>query len=94
MEVRGLWIGPTFAVLYNTIWYNAIICRLDWDKLILAVKKRKEEELKAIEDKKAESTEDNDDAFKRQTNKVLVWNKENQTFTINILHLQNFDNKI
>ena len=71
MEVRGLWIGPTFAVLYNTIWYNAIICRLDWDKLILAVKKRKEEELKAIEDKKEESTEDNDDAFKRQTNKVI-----------------------
>ena len=32
--IRGLWWGPVIATLYNTIWYNVIIFRIKWPKLI------------------------------------------------------------
>lgn len=43
-DIRGLWWGPTFATLYNTIWYNLIIFRMDWPKLIAGIIEREEKE--------------------------------------------------
>lgn len=65
---RGLWWGPTLAVAYNTLWYNVIIYRMDWPKLITEIKERreKEEEIrKQLEIERQEQEADNDE-FKRE----------------------------
>lgn len=28
--IRGLWFGPTFAMMYNSTWYYVLIQRIDW----------------------------------------------------------------
>eukprot|EP00353_Schmidingerella_taraikaensis_P007189 CAMPEP_0185580444 /NCGR_PEP_ID=MMETSP0434-20130131/16533_1 /TAXON_ID=626734 ORGANISM="Favella taraikaensis, Strain Fe Narragansett Bay" /NCGR_SAMPLE_ID=MMETSP0434 /ASSEMBLY_ACC=CAM_ASM_000379 /LENGTH=138 /DNA_ID=CAMNT_0028198711 /DNA_START=1004 /DNA_END=1420 /DNA_ORIENTATION=+ len=47
MGLRGLWVGPTVAVAYNTICYNLIIARIDWVSLIkdMKLREKKEKEL-------------------------------------------------
>ena len=32
--IKGLWVGPTFAVAYNTVLYVYISSKIDWQKLI------------------------------------------------------------
>jgi len=39
--IRGLWFGPTFAVLYNTICYTFLIQRINWPDLVQKVKERR-----------------------------------------------------
>ena len=41
---RGLWVGPTVAVAFNTLAYNIIICFIDWHKLIKELKEREKQE--------------------------------------------------
>ena len=43
-DIRGLWWGPTLATLYNTLWYNLIIVRIDWPRLIGEIIEREEKE--------------------------------------------------
>jgi hypothetical protein len=42
--IRGLWFGPTFAVLYNTICYYILINRINWPELIKNVNERREKD--------------------------------------------------
>lgn len=46
--IKGLWYGPTFAVAYNTFWYNVLIACIRWPELIEEARERrnKERELK------------------------------------------------
>ena len=44
MSLRGLWIGPTIAVAYNTVMYNIIIACIDWKELVRGIKQREVEE--------------------------------------------------
>ena len=48
--IRGLWYGPTFAVTYNTFWYNILIARIDWQELIAQTQERRNKE-KAVKAK-------------------------------------------
>ncbi len=50
MGCRGLWWGPTVAVFFNTFWYNVIILRMDWPKLIKEIQMRREAEEKIREE--------------------------------------------
>jgi len=40
--IRGLWFGPTFAVLYITVWYTILINRIKWPELIQKSKEARE----------------------------------------------------
>ena len=42
--IRGLWFGPTFAVLYNTICYTILINRINWPELIQKSRERREKD--------------------------------------------------
>jgi MATE family multidrug resistance protein len=42
--IAGLWYGPTFAVLYNTICYMYLIQMIDWQGLISANRIRRAKE--------------------------------------------------
>ena len=44
LGLRGLWIGPTIAVAYNTICYNIIIACIDWKELVRGIKQRELDE--------------------------------------------------
>ena len=57
MGCRGLWWGPTVAVAYNTLWYNVIILRMDWPKLIKEIQERREAEEKIREELALERAE-------------------------------------
>ena len=40
MGIRGIWIGPSFAVAFLTLTYNLIIAKIDWKQLIEAIEER------------------------------------------------------
>ena len=44
--IRGIWLGPTIAVTFNTIAYTIIFWCLDWDKLMKEAKKKRLEDNK------------------------------------------------
>lgn len=44
LDNLGLWVGPTVAVAFNTIFYNVMIAFIDWKKLITGNKQREEME--------------------------------------------------
>lgn len=63
-DIRGLWWGPTLATLYNTLWYNFIIYRINWPELIQGIKEReaKEEQVrKELAEQKLLEESKNDD---------------------------------
>ena len=44
MSIKGLWFGPTFAVIFLTIAYNCIIATVDWKALLFIIEKRTQKE--------------------------------------------------
>ena len=44
MGIKGIWIGPAFAVICLTFSYNLVIMRIDWSKLIASIKERRRAE--------------------------------------------------
>lgn len=40
MSIRGLWVGPTVAVAFNSVMYNIIISCMNWKELITGIKER------------------------------------------------------
>ena len=65
-DVRGLWVGPTVAVAWNTLCYNVIIWRIDWPSLIRSIKERNENEAKLREElaREHEKSLQGDDDYK------------------------------
>ena len=37
-EISGIWIGATLGTIFLLIFYNAFVCFLDWDKVVLESK--------------------------------------------------------
>ena len=46
--IRGLWIGPTVAVFYNTVCYSVLIQRVNWAELIRKSKERRAKDKASI----------------------------------------------
>ena len=64
MGLRGLWIGPTIAVAYNTVFYNIIIACIDWPALVKDIKQRERDEMELRKKlAEAEAAKTTDDGF-------------------------------
>ena len=53
--IQGLWVGPTFAVFYNTALYSIIIRRVDWHALIKQRRAQLKDDKRSTEKQQPES---------------------------------------
>ena len=40
MSIKGIWVGPTFAVAFLSLAYNLMIASIDWRELIYEIEER------------------------------------------------------
>ncbi len=55
LGLKGIWIGPTLAVFFNTLMYNVLIIRTEWEKIIKEVAERRRTDKGITDDNSAKN---------------------------------------
>ena len=49
LALQGLWLGPTLAVFLNTVMYQTVITKADWQEISDDIRAKMKEDMKNID---------------------------------------------